>query len=90
MAKSTGPILAMGAITIGNATVVNGKPLNLWQPLAIGITATVFAGAEHIPGAQTIVVGVAWLALVTVLFVPLNGPTPVENFNKWLNQGQKK
>ena len=86
MARSTGPILAMGALTIGNAVVVNNKPFTLWQPLAIGITAAVFAGAEHIPGAQPVVVGVAWLAFITVLFVPLNGPTPVQNFDKWLNQ----
>lgn len=84
MAKSTGPILAMGGIAWGNQVIVNNKPLELWQPVAVGITAGIFAGLEHIPGAQTVVVGVAWLALVTVLFVPLSGPAPAANFAKWM------
>jgi len=96
VARSTGPILAAGAISIGNNVVVNHKPFTLWQPLAVGISAAVFAGAEKIPAAETLVVGVAWIVLVSVLFVPMGkappghrNATPAENFSHWLNQGGK-
>ncbi len=95
MARSTGPILAAGAISIGNNVIVNHKPFTLWQPLAVGVSAVVFAGAEHIPGGEILVVGVAWIVLVSVLFVPIGkapaghrNATPAENFAHWLGQGQ--
>jgi branched-subunit amino acid ABC-type transport system permease component len=93
VARSTGPLLAAGAISIGNNVVVNHQPFTLWQPLAVGITAVVFGGIEHIPGAEPFVVGAAWIVLVAVLFVPMGKAapgkrpaTPVESFNNWLNK----
>lgn len=84
MAKSTGPILALGAITIGNSVILNGKDFDWWQPLAVGITAVTFSGAEKL--APELVTGLAWIALVTVIFVRLdkNVPSPAESFTKWL------
>ncbi len=93
MARSTGPLLAAGAISIGNSVVVNHQPFTLWQPLAVGISAAVFAGAEHIPLAEPYVVGLSWIVLVAVLFVPMGKAhpghrpaTPAESFAKWLGQ----
>jgi hypothetical protein len=84
MAKSTGPILAIGAITIGNATIVHGKPFDWWQPVAVGITAVIMAGAEKV--APTMTVALAYLALLAVTFVRLQPgvPSPAESFTSWL------
>ena len=79
MALSTGPILAMGAITIVNQTIVHGQPMDWRVPIATGLAAGVFALGEH--AWETGVVGLAWLALVTVLFVRTKPdvPSPVES-----------
>lgn len=84
MARSTGPILAMGAITIGNSVIIHEKPFDWWQPLAIGITAIVFQAAEKIAPEWT--VGLAWLALATVVLVRVDPrvPSPAESFTEWL------
>lgn len=83
--KSTGPILAVGGITLANQSIVNGQPIDWRVPIATGIAAGAFAFVEHFaPEAAS---GLAWLALVSVLFVRLkpNVPSPVESFVKWWN-----
>lgn len=90
MARSTGPILAAGAITLGNQTVFNKQPINWRIPIATGISAGTLALIERVsPG---FAVGIAWIALVTVLVARVvpNEPTPVENALKWYEQGGKK
>lgn len=90
MARSTGPILAAGAITLGNQTIFNKQPINWRIPIATGITAGSLALIERLsPG---FAVGIAWIALVTVLIARVipNQPTPVENALKWYEQGGKK
>jgi hypothetical protein len=79
MARSTGPILAMGAITIVNQTIVHDEPMDWRVPIATGMAAAAFALMER--GWEEGVVGLAWLALVSVLFVRLkpNVPSPVES-----------
>lgn len=85
MARSTGPILAVGAITLGNETIVAGKPIDWKIPVATGIAASVLALAEHAwpEGA----VALSWVALVAVLFVRLTPgvPAPAESFVKWIH-----
>lgn len=84
MARSTGPILAMGAITLGNSVIVHGRPMDWRIPIATGFAAGAFALLEH--GWEQGAVGVAWLALVSVVFVRLqpNVPSPVESLvNFW-------
>lgn len=85
MAKTTGIILTIGGITLANKVIVNGEPVDWRIPIATGLAAGAFALGEKLwePGA----VGLAYLALVTVLFVRVDpqSPTPVENFNKWYN-----
>lgn len=89
MAKSTGPILAVGAIALGNEVIVAGKEMNWRIPAATGIAAGIFAFAEK--GWKDGAVALAYLALVTVLFVRTDPktPAPVESFNKWFNEGQR-
>jgi hypothetical protein len=79
MARSTGPVLAVGAITLVNASVVNGQPVNWRIPIATGLAAGALALIEQ--GWESGAVGLAWLALVTVLFVRLQPqvPSPIES-----------
>jgi hypothetical protein len=78
VSKSTGPILAIGGITLANNVLMNGEPFDWRIPVATGITAGMFALLERaFPQAA---VGLAWLALVTLLFTRTkpNVPAPVE------------
>lgn len=83
--RSTGPILAIGGITLVNESVVNGKPLNLRVPIATGIACGMFALAENAVG--ELAVHLSWLALVAVLFARLRPdvPAPAESFTRWWN-----
>lgn len=85
MAKTTGPILAVGAITLANETIVQNKPINWRVPVATGISAALFALLEK--GNEKFAVGLAYLVLVTVLFVRIDPktPAPAESFLKWWN-----
>ncbi len=81
--KTTGAILAIGAITFGNRVVLNREPVDWRIPIATLAAAAVFAGAEKVwePGA----VGAAYVALVTSLLVPLDPsvPAPLDSFAAW-------
>lgn len=81
--QTTGPILAVGAITMANRSVLNGHPFEWKIPIATGIAVGMFALAEHLNA--DIAKGLAWLSLVAVLFVPLdkNIPAPVESLLEW-------
>lgn len=85
MARSTGPILAVGAITLANSVIFHGQPLDLRVPIATGIAAGMFALAEK--GFEQPVVLLAYVSLVTVLFVRLQPgvPAPVESALSWWN-----
>lgn len=88
MARSTGIVLAAGAITAANellfaplAGVPGARPwhdLN-WRiiPATAGL-ALALAGLEHL--APGFAVGLAWLTLASILIVPVGkAPTPLEN-----------
>ena len=75
MARSTGPILAIGGITLANQVIINRQEMDWRIPIATGLAAGAFAFMERGP-AETFVVGVAWLALVVGLFVRLDPKTP--------------
>lgn len=79
MSRTTGPILAAGAITIVNQVVVHRQPMDWRIPVAAGLSAGAFALMER--GWEAGAVGVAWLALVTVLFVRTRPdvPSPIES-----------
>ena len=84
MAESTGIVVAVGAITLANEALFApaagaGKIAVNWRiiPATAGL-ALALAGLEKL--APKFAVGLAWLALATVLFVPFgNAPTPIEN-----------
>jgi hypothetical protein len=83
MAGSTGPIVATGAITYANAVLGNGKSWNseLIVPVATAIAAGIAALLERAAG--TLVIGVAWIALVTSLLItPKSGRSAVTNLTR--------
>ena len=85
MSRSTGPILAVGAVTLFNDIVVNRKTLQQDTRVVVG-TAVAALGLnflEHI--SEELAVGIAWLALVAVVFVRVDPktPSPVESFMSW-------
>lgn len=90
MARSIGPILAVGAITITNQTLLNGKPIDMRVPVATVIAASAFALLEK--GWEDGAVALSYLALLSVLFVRLepNTPAPVESALKWWESGGGK
>ena len=88
MATTTGPVLAIGVITIVNQTVLNDKPMDWRVPIATGAAAAFFAGLEKVwsEGATAL----AWAALGTVLLTRINGvKSPTESFLDWWNSSQK-
>lgn len=85
MSGSTGPILAAGAITIGNAVILQQRQPITQSRVVIG--TLVAAGGLYLfeqvmPRAA---VAMSWLVLVSVLFVRVepNTPAPLENLGDW-------
>lgn len=75
MAQSTGIMLAVGTISFGNEWLQTGKP-NFRIPVATLFAALFLDGIEHAyPKAA---VGLAGIALITVLITPLNGKSPLQ------------
>lgn len=91
MARSTGIILTAGAITLANeavfAPLASGGKISAsfnWRiiPATAG-AALALAGLEHL--SEQFAVGVAWIALVTVLFAKLgNAQPPLVNASRML------
>jgi hypothetical protein len=87
MADSTGPVLAIGGITLANKSVLNGEPFDWRIAISTGVAAGLFALLER--GWHDGAVALAWLALVTLLLVRIDPktPAPMESLNKWLQKG---
>jgi len=87
MARSTGPILAIGGITIANQTLLNGKPLDWRVIVATGGAAMVFSLVER--ASPELAVGLAYIGLVTILFARVDPkvPSPAESALKWWEGG---
>jgi hypothetical protein len=88
VARSTGVVIAVGAITLANeaifAPLLGEKTSVNWRilPATAGL-ALALAGLEKV--APDFAVGLAWLSLLTALVVPFgNAPTPLQNANKIL------
>lgn len=86
MAASTGPILAVGGLTLANRVVFNNQDMDWKIPIATAMAAVLFAGAERAVG-QT-AVRLAYLALITTVFVRVdpNVPSPAESALTWFNE----
>jgi hypothetical protein len=70
MAKSTGVVIAIGAMSYGNDVVFNGQNPTQAIPVivATGIAAGLLALLERVN--QQMAVGIAWIALVTMALIP--------------------
>lgn len=87
MSRTTGPVLAIGGITLANGLLLENKPMDWRIPIATGIAAGLFALMET--AWEEGAVAMAYLALVSVLLVRLPGQkrAPVENLLVWLEKG---
>lgn len=83
MARSTGPMLAVGAIALGNEVILNDKPINWRIPVATAVAAGMLALIERL--SEGLAVGLSWLALMSILLVRIDPavPAPIESFAKW-------
>lgn len=90
MSKTTGPVLAMGAVTVVNSTVFHGQPMDWRVPIATGLAAVGFSMAEKAWGQGAEIL--AWTALATVLLTRTNPkvPSPVESAVAWFNKSGGK
>lgn len=90
MAETTGPILAVGLITVANRSVFHDKPFDLRVPVATGIAAMTFAAAERMwaPGVRML----AWTALIAVCLTRIEAdvPSPVESALLWWEAPAKR
>jgi len=88
VARSTGIVLAIGAVTLANEAIfapMAGHKVDVnWRvvPATLGL-ALALGALEKI--APDFAVGLAWLALITAVAIPLgNAPTPLDNATKAL------
>lgn len=81
------PILAVGAVTLLNQSVLHDRDIDWRVPVATAAAGAVFALIER--ASPTLAVGGAWLALLAVLFTRIDPsvPAPVETLLKYWNQG---
>lgn len=88
MAASTGPVLAVGAITLANRSVFHGLPVDWKIPVATAVAAGLFALAERAVG--QVATGLAWLALAAVVLTRVDPkvPSPAESALAWFNKGR--
>lgn len=86
MAASTGPVLAIGALTVANRTVFNDRPMDWKVPVGTAIAAVLFAGLERAVGSTA--PRLAYVALVTVVFARVDPsvPSPAESALRWFNE----
>lgn len=87
MAASTGPVLAIGAITLANNVIVHSKPLADQAKVIVGTGITAVALGLLEQASPGLAVGLAWLALVTLLLTRIDPkvPAPLESIANWYN-----
>ncbi|MYS19158.1 hypothetical protein GA0115240_10589 [Streptomyces sp. DvalAA-14] len=85
MSATTGPVLAMGLITIANQTVFHGKPLDWRVPIATGLLAVAFSGFERVWMDGAKMLAYTGLVAVTLTRVQATVPSPAESAVSWWN-----
>jgi hypothetical protein len=92
MAASTGILLAMGGIGAGNEFLHSHPDAAIKISVATVATVVVFAGIEQIPGGKPFAVGVAAIALVSVLLggITPGVPSPAAQILDFMGYGSKK
>ena len=85
MAKSTGPMLAVGGLTMANQSIAHDRPVDWRIPVATGLAIGVLALIER--ASEPLALGLAYTALITVLFVRVDPKTPtvLESLAAWVN-----
>lgn len=83
MARTTGPILAVGGITFFNKAILSDNQIDIRIPVATGFAAVAFALFEKV--APSLAVGVAWIALASVCLTRVDPkvPSPAETLLKY-------
>lgn len=89
MAQSTGPILAVGAITMINRSIFNGKPVDWRVPIATGIAVSLFSLFEKAWGEGAKMLAYTALIAVVLTRVDPSVPSPAESALSWFNNGKK-
>jgi hypothetical protein len=67
MARSSGPMLTVGGLTLINEVLINKKDFELRIPIATGVAVGFLALIEK--GSESLAVGMAYLALIASIFV---------------------
>ena len=90
MSQTTGIILVTGAVTVANASVFHDRPVDWRVPVATGLAALAFSGAERIYPQGAVLL--AWTGLVVVLMTRTDPrtPSPTESALNWWNNGGKQ
>lgn len=70
MAGYSAPILILTGLSFGNRWY-SDKQVDLKIPVAGGVAYVIAAGASQIPGVAPVVAGIAWVALVAAVVVPV-------------------
>lgn len=84
MAASTGPVLALGLITVANESVFHDRPFSWKVPIATGLLAGALALLEK--ASAPLATGLAWVALAAVLLTRVDPavPSPTETLASYL------
>jgi hypothetical protein len=87
MSQTTGIILATGAMTLVNASLFHGEPIDWRVPAATGLAAVGFSLAERVYPQGAVLL--AWTTFLTVLLTRTDPkiPSPTESALSWWNQG---
>lgn len=90
MSQTTGPVLAIGAVTIANQTIFHDQPMDWRVPVATGLATIGFNFAERAWPKGAVIL--AWTALITVLVTRTQPsvPSPVESAADWWNGNHKR
>jgi hypothetical protein len=83
VSKVIGPVLATGAITLANQSILGNKPVDWRIPVATGFVAITLSLLERpLPKLAQMM---AWTMLVGVTFTEINDdqPAPVERLVTW-------
>lgn len=83
MSRAIGPVLATGAITMANQSILLGKPVDWRVPVATGLAAVTVAGIEKVWPRGAVMMG--WTMLMVVLITRVNpqDPAPAETLLTW-------
>jgi len=83
VSETTGPIIALGGITLFNSMILNDRDFDVRVPIATAIAAGAFGLLEQgwPKGARAL----AWLSLISVLIARVQPgvPSPVESLSSW-------